>query len=157
MFQCPNCRAYTDLNAEVDDSNDTFDDKAAAEPPSSRDHPVVEMPNPTGASNTPSETDSPSGAEVVSEVDNITAAANNIRLNDSTSGAQDERLQRNSNVERSSNINIPAQDQSSSSDRATRNVNNNLSAADESPSLEDPLTPRNDQGPLAFDGRAGRL
>ena len=22
MFQCPNCRAYTDLNAEVDDSND---------------------------------------------------------------------------------------------------------------------------------------
>lgn len=25
MFQCPNCRAYTDLSAEVDDSND-FDD-----------------------------------------------------------------------------------------------------------------------------------
>lgn len=25
MFQCPNCRAYTDLSAEVDDSNDAND------------------------------------------------------------------------------------------------------------------------------------
>lgn len=30
MFQCPNCRAYTDLSAEVDDSND-FDDKEQRE------------------------------------------------------------------------------------------------------------------------------
>lgn len=30
MFQCPNCRAYTDLSAEVDDSND-FDDKERRE------------------------------------------------------------------------------------------------------------------------------
>lgn len=30
MFQCPNCRAYTDLSAEVDDTND-FDDKEEKE------------------------------------------------------------------------------------------------------------------------------
>lgn len=30
MFQCPNCRAYTDLSAEVDDSND-YEDKEVRE------------------------------------------------------------------------------------------------------------------------------
>ncbi|EFE42375.1 FHA domain protein [Trichophyton verrucosum HKI 0517] len=32
MFQCPNCRAYTDLNAEVDDSNDPYEDKIHPSP-----------------------------------------------------------------------------------------------------------------------------
>lgn len=32
MFQCPNCRAFTDLSAEVDDSNDVVENEEAKGP-----------------------------------------------------------------------------------------------------------------------------
>lgn len=57
MFQCPNCRAYTDLSAEVDDSNDfegedTEQKSSAAEdkPTSSSEEIQTEShPNPAGS------------------------------------------------------------------------------------------------------------
>ena len=47
MFQCPNCRAYTDLSAEVDDSNDA-EEAAEEEVPAisdNTDHPSETQSN----------------------------------------------------------------------------------------------------------------
>ncbi|EEP80193.1 conserved hypothetical protein [Uncinocarpus reesii 1704] len=43
MFQCPNCRAYTDLSADVDDTND-LGDESQMEPVHCRDQPAASQP-----------------------------------------------------------------------------------------------------------------
>ncbi|KAK2741297.1 hypothetical protein FQN55_008394 [Onygenales sp. PD_40] len=180
IFQCPNCRAYTDLSAEVDDSNDPFEDAAAAEPPNSRDQPVQDtvFPNnltPPGLPTSTEERLSPSSANRPSDDDRLAAATRNmsIEANGNSNSNSRPRTADRSNAQvngtdgasecsRSPNIDIPnnwsPHNQSLRAQAARRQPLQQGEAAGGNEMFEDtPLTPRNDFGPLAFDGRAGRL
>ncbi|KKZ66459.1 hypothetical protein EMCG_07794 [[Emmonsia] crescens] len=194
MFQCPNCRAYTDLNAEVDDSNDPFEDEAHPEPPNSRDQPVQDYPNSTTAATNPGAHNSTRERPVSSSNDNrpttatddhLAGAVDSMNLDETPmstpraeTGDPTGRLDANANrnaattngvseaahgsgemFSRSSNIDIPnwnhPPNQSLRAPAARRLQPPGDGGND---MFEDtPLTPRNDFGPLAFDGRAGRL
>ncbi|EEH40519.2 FHA domain-containing protein [Paracoccidioides lutzii Pb01] len=207
MFQCPNCRAYTDLSAEVDDSNEPFDDdQVDPKPSNSQNQPVQD--NPDGTSNTgarnstilqSTSSSNDNNTILSSDNDQLTTATGNINLDENNplnavipatnsrapaehTVLSNQNSTSNSNTApttngvgdahgtgdmfpRSSNIDIPTwnhpQNQSSSALRgasatavATASRGNNGG----SEMFEDnPLTPRNDFGPLAFDGHAGRL
>ncbi|OAX76943.1 hypothetical protein ACJ72_08764, partial [Emergomyces africanus] len=201
MFQCPNCRAYTDLSAEVDDSNDPFDDEAHPEPPNSRDQPVQDYPNNINIATNPNSRNSTDERSVfpssgsrptTAEDDHLSGAVDRLNLETTlatpqaaTATGATGRLNANSNVNtnenanaattngvseaaaqgsgemisRSPNIDIPNWNQPPSSSfraPAARRLQPPWDSGDDM--FEDtPLTPRNDFGPLAFDGRAGRL
>lgn len=182
MFQCPNCRAYTDLSAEVDDSNELYEDELEAAPQITRDQPLSEYPNdasPSGGGNAATESRSVEVEMVdVSDDERLAAVANNLALNHVESrGANENNETRRETgnpgsthdpgqdgreyIQRSPNINIPNRSPSGQISSPTRNhltplqpgqSNNNNGAFE-----DNPLTPRNDSGPLAFDGRAGRI
>ncbi|KAK2801514.1 hypothetical protein FQN50_007730 [Emmonsiellopsis sp. PD_5] len=175
MFQCPNCRAYTDLSAEVDDSNDPFEDEAAAEPPNSRDQPVQDTVSPNNLTpprlpNSTAGRLSPSSANRPSDDDRLAAAMRNVNIEANSSrprtadrsNAQINGADGASECSRSPNIDIPnnwsPHNQSLRAQAARRQSLQQGEAAGGNEMFEDnPLTPRNDFGPLAFDGRAGRL
>lgn len=177
MFQCPNCRAYTDLSAEVDDSNDFYDGEERVGPPSARDNPVVDTTRSNGDPNTSNAPTTDNGHNG-SEVDQLAAAANNMTLENPAlavqNGSAEDLNQEPDNatpeipppdeppteIPRSPNIAIPTRRPpdvpEGGPDRRAQPAHGH------SPAIRDqfedcPLTPRNDLGPLAFDGRAGRL
>ncbi|KGO60211.1 Zinc finger, RING-type [Penicillium expansum] len=161
MFQCPNCRAFTDLSAEVDDSNDV-EEKREKEPTEDR------------ASNDSAgrlETEAPSAIETSSmegpldqlgdlpEEENLVNDVENLHLvddqqtDDTRSSASPAPNSSSDDLARSATINIPGwqptQPLNVPSGRPSQ-------LRSETPTSDDnPLTPRNDSGPLAFDGRAG--
>lgn len=149
MFQCPNCRAYTDLNAEPDDSPDV-EDTATATPGKSIDSSVrvghgssndepgqpEETPASENANMSAIESENAADDELAARTDNL-----NIREDSINSG------------ERTPNIDIP----NAGRIQLNRSAGSSNLGATANGSLEDcPMTPRNDLGPLALDGRAGR-
>ncbi|PGH03238.1 hypothetical protein AJ79_07433 [Helicocarpus griseus UAMH5409] len=191
MFQCPNCRAYTDLNAEVDDSNDPYEDEVRAEPPSARDQPVqdypanVTNPNPGARNSTAERPSSSSNANrPLGGNDNQLAAAVDHMVIDEPTPTADSRTEAvsatgNSNpsgttngvsddhgigdmFSRSPNIDIPNWGNGNPPNQslrppATHRLQQTNGESGNETFEDNPLTPRNDLGPLAFDGRAGRL
>ncbi|KAJ6139277.1 hypothetical protein N7471_005763 [Penicillium samsonianum] len=161
MFQCPNCRAFTDLSAEVDDSNDAEEkrEKETAEDGPSNDSAeqleteapsVVETNNMEGP---------PDQLGDLAEEENLANDVENLHLqddqqtDDTRSSASPAPNSSNDDLARSATINIPGwqstQPLSVPSGRQSQ-------LRSETPTSDDnPLTPRNDSGPLAFDGRAG--
>ena len=151
MFQCPNCRAYTDLDAEPDDSPDIIEDTALATPGKAGDAPVQggsssnaneqqqrseETPAPENANTSTNGSENSADDELSARTDNLTIQEDSIN-----SG------------ERTPNVDIPNAGQIQLN-RSTGSSNLRASANGD---LEDcPLTPRNDVGLLALDGRAGR-
>lgn len=177
MFQCPNCRAYTDLSAEVDDTND-YDEEEELK----QDSPVnSEEPAPETDSPHESQHDNTNSGEQSDSFENgvqqqepstdgeLATIAQNVHLggqstpnleaengHSSTTTPQDSP---GNNVERSASIDIPGLQSLYQSPGGSRYRRGQLRP--ESPVAADtfednPLTPRNDSGPLAFDGRAGR-
>lgn len=179
MFQCPNCRAWTDLTADVDDSVDYEDDPNAADKvdktqtplpettsePSNHDlqtSPAEGQVNPTQeiAINIDPPHDSPADIELaaITQELHIDQEDTSVQLSDSTEhseAAPDE-----SGTGRNAPIVVTP--------RSTRptpiEANRGGSALGETDGLsngeiyeDNPLTPRNESGPLAFDGRAGLL
>lgn len=171
MFQCPNCRAYTDLSAEVDDSND-FDeeeDKDAAQ--GNNEEPKSEANPPSPETNhTAEESSSPeNGANQANLADDADLAAitEHMRLEERRSSEEAQDAQSSnpepdnsaSGVERSANIDIPNGQSTNQSSNALHGRQAQLrgDTPGRAETFEDnPLTPRNDSGPLAFDGRASR-
>ncbi|CRG84433.1 E3 ubiquitin-protein ligase DMA1 [Talaromyces islandicus] len=166
MFQCPNCRVWTDLNAEVDDTVD-LDEESQLEldsKPADRENgnDTVTTQNDSAV---PEEQRSSGPARVsrdTTETDDLAAIVENMDLGDRNTPMQDGENPdsgNNSTAEtgvpdestgRSANIPIP--------------TNSSLRLRPTSPescapeTFEDnPMTPRNDSGPLALDGRTGRL
>jgi len=184
MFQCPNCRAYTDLSAEVDDS-DIYENEDGTGPPRASDHPLSEYPRNTGvaASGAGNSTDeraegenrrhrdeSSDDAQLASTVGNMTledpVSRNGCGNTEGSNQGSDDSVPLSAPSEstgrfaRSPNIDIP--NRSSSAPRSGTPQNRHILLHDETsnpgePFEEGPITPRNDLGPLAFDGRAGRL
>lgn len=180
MFQCPNCRAYTDLSAEVDDSNDVYD---IAPTVASNGLPVGDANNGDNLANgdashsTENEENAPrpglddSHLAAITEHLNLQAGGDPRNSEDNPRlGHEDEHTGSNASegtsiaeqrVRRSSNIVIP--DPSSPvthlavSCQARRQAPRSETPVSSEHTEDGPLTPRNDSGPLAFDGHAGRL
>lgn len=83
VFQCPNCRAYTDLSAEVDDSNDNYENDALSGPADVADNPTDQGPETDGNSSGPDETGAEQGAgSSASTEDDLAIGASNLRIED---------------------------------------------------------------------------
>ena len=155
MFQCPNCRAYTDLSAEVDDTNDFEEEEEENEPQKGvaeveeheelgqeQDH---SAPPPSGlqpSTAADSEARRPTGDSAIQDFSREADLAFNVqglRLNDGNHISIGPST-------RSANVDIPRpRHRQSSAQQQPRAY----------PGLDNPLTLLNDSGPLAFDGRAG--
>ncbi|KAJ5620309.1 Zinc finger RING-type [Penicillium lagena] len=164
MFQCPNCRAFTDLSAEVDDSND-HDGKDEGEKGSAavdRDQPRSETQSPADLPNSTGEQGSNSdGAEPPTEAENLPileeGATPVTEVPDNQSSSSPAPDSSNDDLARSATINIPGwqptQPLSVPPGRPSQ-LRSETPIRSET-SDDNPMTPRNDSGPLAFDGRAG--
>ncbi|KAF9891795.1 hypothetical protein FE257_003276 [Aspergillus nanangensis] len=181
MFQCPNCRAYTDLSAEVDDSNDLDDSgqnpTTVQETKKDSDEPRVEEIRPESASPPPLNIETTNGRRNSDDhrlssslpfAAGLAANIENMRLDlhdEPTEDAEesprstDPSLASTSDslVERASNLDVPGwQSLGRSPTLQCRQAHLRSDTPVRSESSDDnPLTPRNDSGPLAFDGRAG--
>ncbi|OGM48776.1 FHA domain protein [Aspergillus bombycis] len=165
MFQCPNCRAYTDLSAEVDDSNDyeEVEQKPAStvEQRDSSQDGRSETHTPQLESNSTPEASSSSQDSVDAQPSPLPAAAGlthdveTMHLNENSASRElDGERPRAADpplvVTGSIGIPIPT-----ASALQCRQAQLRADTPIRSESSEDnPLTPRNDSGPLAFDGRA---
>ncbi|KOS39453.1 hypothetical protein ACN38_g9698 [Penicillium nordicum] len=161
MFQCPNCRAFTDLSAEVDDSNDA-EEKREKEPTENRtsndssEQLGTEVPSTVETNNTEGQ---PDQLGDLAEEENMVNNVENLHLqddqqtDDTRSSASPAPNSSTDDLARSATINIPGwQPTQPLSVPAGRP----LQLRSDTPTSDDnPLTPRNDSGPLAFDGRAG--
>lgn len=161
MFQCPNCRAFTDLSAEVDDSNDA-EEKREKEPTEdkasnhSSEQLGTEAPSAVETNSTEGPPDQVGG---LAEEGNLANDVENLHLqddqqtDDTRSSASPAPNSSTDDLARSATINIPGwqptQPLSVPAGRPSQ------LRSDTPTSDDNPLTPRNDSGPLAFDGRAG--
>ncbi|KAF3384659.1 E3 ubiquitin-protein ligase DMA2 [Penicillium rolfsii] len=180
MFQCPNCRAFTDLSAEVDDTNDVVENdenKATNEAASTNDsaeplsgtRSVVTTPAATNGveehETTPLEPHSEE-PDIITDVENLhlqddgdQASGSAIDMEDSRSSDSQAPNTSNDDLARSATISIPGfQPTQPVNVPAARRSHLRADTPGRSETSDDnPLTPRNDSGPLAFDGRAGML
>lgn len=182
MFQCPNCRAYTDLSAEVDDSNDSYE-----APPSITTN-GLSVGDASGGGgllangdarhstgnifNTPRPGLEDANLAAITEHLNLQAGGTSTGIEDNprpnrsdndpvTLNVSEGSSSPDRRIQRSPNLAIPDPG-SPVTHLAVTSQNRRIPARSETPvstePLEDgPLTPRNDSGPLAFDGHAGRL
>ncbi|KAJ5546495.1 E3 ubiquitin-protein ligase DMA2 [Penicillium frequentans] len=170
MFQCPNCRAFTDLSAEVDDTNDyepeSKEDKEA--PATTEENGPAPRSETQSPSITPLATDMPHQQDAIPEEPDLVTDVENMHLQEPRPDVD---------TEDSRSTDSPAPDGSSDdlSRSATRSAATNIPGWQSTQPLnvphvshlradtpvrsetsdDNPLTPRNDSGPLAFDGRAG--
>ncbi|KAJ5690080.1 E3 ubiquitin-protein ligase DMA2 [Penicillium macrosclerotiorum] len=176
MFQCPNCRAFTDLSAEVDDTNDVDHEKGEKTPADGEadalnvsegrpSEPQLETeetpPNGTG----PQQVSASLGTHA--EEPDLATDVENLHLQDDQQTGADLDDGRSSNspapntsnddLARSATINIPGwQPTQPLNVPSSRQSHLRADTPVRSETSDDnPLTPRNDSGPLAFDGRAG--
>lgn len=185
IFQCPNCRAYTDLSAEVDDSNDIVEEEpkenasSNAEQPQPRSgtqSPALEnnsTPIPLEDTSTPEPEAEMSGSDLPAEA-GLAVNIDNMHLHDEELRAHSENTpnahsptpaptsnptSNPTNVHHSPNIDIPGSQTASPSPGAplTRPAQLRSDTATRAAEMseDNPLTPRNDSGPLAFDGWTG--
>jgi E3 ubiquitin-protein ligase DMA1/2 len=146
QFQCPNCRAYWDLNADVDVDVDMEDDSAAE---------AEEQPSINGESAT-STNDAPTAENVVVTPAAEAAAPDASSRNSTLLSRRHATNPSSPEIASVSNaIDVPG--------RGSASRSNNLEATrTQTPdgerviSGEGPLTPRNDAGPFILDGSAGR-
>lgn len=184
IFQCPNCRAYTDLSAEVDDSNDFVEEEEEQKNDASEAQPTAAEQQSRSESQSPAPNATPSPAQDTPTPPENTSAAGspgnelpvearlavnieNMHLHDSdtpvqsTPSADPPASAPTSNpdgVPHSASVDIPGSQSTSPSPGTLRNRPAQLRS--DAPgrgdmSDENPLTPRNDTGPLAFDGWTG--
>ncbi|KAJ5558803.1 Zinc finger RING-type [Penicillium sp. DV-2018c] len=158
MFQCPNCRAFTDLSAEVDDSNE-LEEKRAKETERQPANGSGEQAEPEAIS--VSETDgtreTQDRLDELAE-DNLANDVENLHLqddqptDDNRSTASPAPNSSSDDLARSASANIPGWQPTQPVGMPPRQAQ----LRSETPTSDDnPMTPRNDSGPLAFDGRAG--
>jgi hypothetical protein len=164
MFQCPNCRAFTDLSAEVDDSNDhdredeREEGSAAVDlcQPRSETQSPADLPNSIGEQGSNSD-----GAELPTDGENLPILEEGetpvTEVPDNLSSSSPAPDSSNDDLARSATINIPGWQPTqplSVPPRRPSQLRSETPIRSET-SDDNPMTPRNDSGPLAFDGRAG--
>ncbi|KAL4802163.1 hypothetical protein BDV18DRAFT_147623 [Aspergillus unguis] len=160
MFQCPNCRAYTDLSAEVDDTND-FETESKNESAEDKQEPTNEARSTTcspalGTSCVSSDsrnTEDRQTPEIPG--DSLADNVENMRLSE---GNTTEAPVGSVTSAPSTECDVPGWQPLAQVPTAVppRQAELRVDTPIRSESSdENPLTPQNDSGPLAFDGRAG--
>jgi E3 ubiquitin-protein ligase DMA1/2 len=165
MFQCPNCRAWTDLSAEVDDTIELEDQSdgernSDSAPNSASGNTNAANNNTTGATAEQQPSNAQTNNETGADDNELAAIAENLHLaeerstptqdTDNPDGTAEGPISGNSE---SATIPIP----SGPSSRANQSNARADTPANPETFEDDPMTPRNDSGPLALDGRAGHL
>ncbi|KAJ5120325.1 Zinc finger RING-type [Penicillium bovifimosum] len=157
MFQCPNCRAFTDLSAEVDDSNDLEEKRVKeTEGQAANDSGEQAEPEEISVSETNRTGETQDQLEELAE-DNLVNDVQNLHLQDEpqtddTRSTASPAPSSTDDLARSATSNIPGWQPTQPLSVPPRQAQ----LRSETPTSDDnPLTPRNDSGPLAFDGRAG--
>ncbi|KAL4930952.1 FHA domain protein [Aspergillus undulatus] len=162
MFQCPNCRAYTDLSAEVDDTNDFEAESTDQKDSEDKEEPTngvrsTMCSTQLGTSCTSNGSRSSEGRQTPElPADSLVDQVENIRLTDSnpTATAAESSITSPQNPD----LEVPGFHSLTQSPTVVppRQAELRVDTPNRSESSdENPLTPRNDSGPLAFDGRAG--
>ncbi|RHZ68036.1 hypothetical protein CDV55_102029 [Aspergillus turcosus] len=168
MFQCPNCRAYTDLSAEVDvdDSNDSNDVDTSKE--------NDDMPEPPQTSSGSQEPSAESGPAAAPTQEQDRTESNPQRSDVPVEEGLADNIE-NMRLQDDSPSEAEAGEAAGSPEPAVSNITSAPTAGSDASFLpsqpvairrsdtpfrsessdDNPLTPRNDSGPLAFDGRAG--
>ncbi|KAK6814484.1 FHA domain protein [Aspergillus parasiticus SU-1] len=165
MFQCPNCRAYTDLSAEVDDSNDY--EEVEQKPTSTEEQrdssqdrrsetrtPQLET-NPTPEASNSSQDSVDALPNSLSAAAGLTHDVGTMHLNENSPSRElDDETPRVADPSPvvTGSIGIPVPTASALQCRQAQ-LRADTPVRSES-SDDNPLTPRNDSGPLVFDGRA---
>lgn len=170
MFQCPNCRAFTDLSAEVDDSNDHEGEKAQEEPlDTEEENQAAPRSETQSAANVQQNGDQetqnqlephPEEPDLATDVENLhlqDEQAPEVDTEDTGSSDSPAPNASNDDLARSATVNIPGWQPTQPLNVPTsRHAHLRADTPVRSETSDDnPLTPRNDSGPLAFDGRAG--
>ncbi|KAJ5629855.1 Zinc finger RING-type [Penicillium herquei] len=177
MFQCPNCRAFTDLSAEVDDTNDYEAESSQTKETSPPATETVNAEDSRSATQSPvnvptnnvlsgianddienrSQHDSiPEEPDLVTDVENLHLNERpDIDTEDSRSTDSPAPSGSNDDLVRSAATHIPGW-QPTQPLNVPMGSHLRVDTPNRSETSDDnPLTPRNDSGPLAFDGRAG--
>ncbi|OJJ51086.1 hypothetical protein ASPZODRAFT_107322 [Penicilliopsis zonata CBS 506.65] len=167
MFQCPNCRAYTDLSAEVDDTPE-FDEKEPMEEQKGVEEHKQEVP---GQSEHSAPIPIPETIEEVPPLESYQTSAVHESAGESGSGTDHHSADEGELAATVDRMDIDQADARSGPTThlpgwqlMTQSVQpaappRQTQLRSETPnrsetSDENPLTPRNDSGPLALDGRA---
>ncbi|CDM31038.1 hypothetical protein DTO013E5_322 [Penicillium roqueforti] len=158
MFQCPNCRAFTDLSAEVDDSNELEDRQEEELAAYRAANDSGEQHETQAHSSAEANTEGPSDQLGDPAEENLTNDVENLHLQDDHDSRSSVSPGPNSSTDgddlaRSATINIPGWQPTQPLSVPARRQSQVRS--DTPTSDDNPMTPRNDSGPLAFDGRAG--
>lgn len=169
MFQCPNCRAWTDLSAEVDDSME-FDEESAKEDADATEIKPDAAGEVDGNATNDANANAPgeqaavhaNGGNATNDRE-LAAIAENLHLEEERNtpmqdaenpdGANETTKKPVSSNSQSANIPIP----NGSSSHGNQSNSRSDTPANHETFEDDPMTPRNDSGPLALDGRAGHL
>lgn len=147
IFQCPNCRATTDLSAEVDDSTDLdeiYDPpvESAANTGGTQNSPLPAPADDTAGTGTGTYPDVGAGAGVATGTPAVATESHPNNIVHTTNIPIPDSPERGRNALRG-----PCESESESRSGERRHEHEQ----------ENPMTPRNDLGMLALDGRAGRL
>lgn len=175
-FQCPNCRAYSDLSAEVDIEPEDLDEEmfdaadgqqesqerrgSSGQPDASDEQEPIEDSAPEPAPNAAQSSPSVPSNDNDEEVEQEDGTAN--RLSTSSSGLLSRRQATNptsQHINSVNNIDMPERfdlDETTHElePTVTRTVSPEIT---QTMSGEGPLTPRNNAGPFVFDGSGGRV
>ncbi|KAJ5719246.1 Zinc finger RING-type [Penicillium malachiteum] len=177
MFQCPNCRAFTDLSAEVDDTNDYEAESSQTKETSPPATETVNAEDSRSATQSPAnvptnnvlsgiandDIENRSQHDSIPEEPDLVTDVENLHLNerpeidteDSRSTDSPAPSGSNDDLVRSAATHIPGW-QPTQPLNVPMGSHLRVDTPNRSETSDDnPLTPRNDSGPLAFDGRAG--
>ncbi|KAJ5697430.1 Zinc finger RING-type [Penicillium malachiteum] len=177
MFQCPNCRAFTDLSAEVDDTNDYEAESSQPKETSPQATENVNAEDSRSATQSPAnvptnnvlsgiandDVENRSQHDSIPEEPDLVTDVENLHLNerpdidteDSRSTDSPAPSGSNDDLVRSAATHIPGW-QPTQPLNVPMGSHLRVDTPNRSETSDDnPLTPRNDSGPLAFDGRAG--
>ncbi|EAA57591.1 hypothetical protein AN6908.2 [Aspergillus nidulans FGSC A4] len=157
---CPNCRAYTDLSAEVDDSNDYEAESSNQRTSDSKEGAANEVRS-TTCSPQPGTSRTSSASPASEDGQTPELPADNLAANVESMHLTDEHPPRPApeTITSAPNSNINVSDLQPLTQSPTAVPSRHEELRVDTPmrsesSDENPLTPRNDSGPLAFDGRA---
>lgn len=153
QFLCPNCRAVADLEADIEDTLDTWedaddDDGSVSEEPASERNPSITIENGIG-----------NAADGTADDDeNLMDMVSHMSLNEQNNMAPLSAIGANRPSRRSNHITDETVDligEPLSTAPTPSNALRDPRAASET--LEGVVTPRNEAGPFVFDGSNGRM
>ncbi|ORY69663.1 uncharacterized protein BCR38DRAFT_89773 [Pseudomassariella vexata] len=160
IFTCPNCRAAADLDADVEEPSEEWQQLDSGAEDVVEEPIATEASPPSNAASTPDSTHDASSAErdsFVSVTSGPSDAADRTVLLDSP--AVEQQRHTSSRYTTSNPVSIPSPARPPNNGTLSANRGTRTPSPNGQPLVvghEGPMTPRNDAGPWVFDGDAGR-